>query len=82
MAMIMNFEYVHFVLSGTKPKTSIWQCLNNKSGDILGRVRWQAQWRQYVFYPEIDTIFSADCLHDIHTFIRGAMAAHKQQKGH
>jgi hypothetical protein len=31
----------------------------------LGVIEWWAYWKQYVFTPDIDSIYSADCLGEI-----------------
>lgn len=63
-----RFEYIHFVKTGDTGKTSIWECLNNSSGAILGEVRWYGPWRQYIFLP-VNSFYSAGCLQDVITFI-------------
>jgi len=64
-----QFEFIHFDKIEDKPKTSVWNCVNNKSGTSLGIIKWYAQWRQYCFFPSEQTIFSLGCLKDITTFI-------------
>lgn len=39
--------------------------VTNTSGEHLGAVAWQNNWRQYIFKPAADTVFSKDCLADI-----------------
>lgn len=34
-------------------------------GGSLGHIGWYNRWRQFVFVPQDDTIFSHDCLEDI-----------------
>jgi hypothetical protein len=36
-------------------------------GDSLGGIAWYERWHQYVFEPEVGTVFSFDCLEDIAT---------------
>lgn len=67
--MKTKFEFINFVYMGGTGKTTVWYCFNNKSCVQLGNVRWAAPWRQYVFYPANETLFSAGCLADIITFI-------------
>ena len=46
-------------------KTKIMNVIN-KSGDYsLGKIHWHCGWRQYVFRPEIETIYSHDCMQSI-----------------
>lgn len=63
------FQHIHFVVIEEKPKTSVWGCLNTKSDDMLGIVKWYGPWRQYCFFPMADCVFSKGCLEDINQFI-------------
>ena len=38
-------------------------------GERLGTIRWYGPWRQYCFFPEPDTVWSAGCLADVQTAI-------------
>lgn len=49
---------------------SVWVCLNRKSRHQLGGVVWYSPWRQYVFEPSSEVVFSHDCLADIGDFLR------------
>jgi len=51
-----------------KPKTSIFE-VYTKHKDILGEIKWFAQWRQYCFFPEDDCVFSKGCMEDINSFM-------------
>lgn len=66
-----QYKYIHFVEVKKKPKTSVWECRNNSSGDCLGIVKWYGPWRQYCFFPTpIDgLVFNAACLKNICHFI-------------
>ena len=35
----------------------------------LGSIHWRGSWRQYCFFPEKDTIWSAGCMSGIINFI-------------
>lgn len=44
----------------------MYDIVNKRQGNTLGKVFWYAAWRQYVFTQATqDCIFSADCLADI-----------------
>ena len=52
-------------------------CVENHRGETLGGIQWYGAWRQYVFYPNPGTIWSAGCLAevqkllaDIHTHVK------------
>lgn len=49
-----------------------WECVNNKSGAVLGTVTFEMPWKCWVFTPD-DAIFSADCLRDIAAFQDGLL---------
>lgn len=51
-----------------KPKTSVFE-VYTKHKDILGEIKWFAQWRQYCFFPEDDCVFSKGCMEDINGFM-------------
>jgi hypothetical protein len=48
-------------------KTLTWE-VDNK-GDWLGVIRWHTGWRQYIFDPASDSIYSAGCLRDLAAFL-------------
>jgi len=61
----MKYKYKHikFVYSRS------W-CCETKDGDSLGEVHWYPPHRQYCFFPDEGTVFSADYLADIQDFLR------------
>jgi len=65
-------QYIYFKKIAEGSKTSIWECKNNKSSAVLGRVKWYGPWRQYCFFPEpfADLVFNKGCLEDICRFIK------------
>lgn len=70
------FEYIHFTqVECPTRKTGVWNCLNTKSLDLLGQVKWYSGWRRYCFYPSPNTVYSSGCLNDIVNFIDSLMAA-------
>ena len=67
--MKTEYQYIHFVVVKVLPKTSVWNCYNTKSGDMLGVVKWHPSWRQYCFFPVVDTLFNVGCMNDVIHFI-------------
>ena len=69
--MKTRYEYIHFDLLPQPKgrKTSMWLCMNNRTGGVLGEVRWYSTWRQYCFMPTTSIVLSAGCMADIQTFI-------------
>ena len=65
----MKYKYINFRLIEQKPKTGVYECLNNKSGFQLGIIKWYPSWRQYCFFPSSNTVFNKGCLEDINDFI-------------
>ena len=51
----------------------------NKEVVLLGEIRWKGQWRQYAFYPEVETVFNEGCLDDIRSEIMRQMQLRKRQ---
>jgi len=46
-----------------------WIVENKKSGDFLGYIEYFSRWRRMVFAPANDTVFTQDCLLDLHDFM-------------
>lgn len=40
---------------------------------VLGYIGWHGGWRQYVFHPNIDCLWSWDCLKDLSEYIKNLM---------
>jgi len=66
-----RYTFIHFIEVGKKAKTSVWECRNNRSSDVLGKIMWYAPWRQYCFFPTMGDVlvFNVGCLGDISNFI-------------
>jgi hypothetical protein len=54
---------------------AMWKEMHNQS-ECLGYVRWHGAWRQYVFSPEVQTIWSAGCLSFVTKFLADVTAEH------
>jgi len=64
-----EYKYISFVESGQKPKTKVYQCINNTHQTVLGLVRWHPAWRQYCYFTLIEAVYSSGCLNDITDFL-------------
>ena len=73
-----QYKYIQFRLLEQKPKTLVYEILNNHSLDQIGIVKWYANWRQYTFFPDNNCIFSTGCLEDIIDFTKKVQENHKQ----
>jgi hypothetical protein len=49
------------------------------SGSLLGVIKWYGQWRQYVFYPEPQTLFNRVCLDGIIMVVKGMNSDHMKK---
>ena len=50
-------------------KTFVFEIRNNDSSHIIGTISWYSTWRQYCFFPEADTVWSAGCLEEVDAFL-------------
>ena len=66
----MKYKYIYFVEIEQKPKTKIYSCRNNKNDVELGQVKYFPIWRQYCYFPTIQSVYSDGCLNDIVDFIQ------------
>ena len=64
-------EYLQFTRAVPRvgTKTCVW-IVESKSEHLLGRIHWWGPWRQYVFSPEVGTVFNRGCLNDIARFCK------------
>jgi hypothetical protein len=69
VAEAFESEYLRFYEVQVKVgrKTRAW-LVTSTSGNKLGVVSFYGAWRQYVFYPEPDTIFNKGCMNDLARF--------------
>jgi hypothetical protein len=69
--------HIKFVEEHRYLKTSRYAVYAIHDGAFLGQVMWHGPWRQYVFYPAENTLWSVGCLQDVQGFIKGLMDARK-----
>jgi hypothetical protein len=41
-----------------------------RNGSILGRIRWNSVWKEYVFRPKDELVLAHDCLADISSLLK------------
>jgi len=63
-------KYLEFTVIEHKPKTVRVAVESKKTGHRLGIIMWYGPWRQYAFFPNIDTTFNSECLNDISEYIK------------
>jgi len=51
-------------------KTGMWRVESRNHGFLLGMIQWNGQWRQYCFFPEVQTVWSEGCLRDLADFMK------------
>lgn len=79
--MSITHSYLRFIEqdNGTK-KTKLWNVVAASSGALLGTVEWYGPWRQYTLRSSF-TIFNADCLDEVASFLRTQTAEHRRSPG-
>ena len=62
-------------------KTAIYE-VQNASDVFLGEIRWYANWRRYVFFPDVCQVclFDASCLYKIADFCTTLMEQYKEKR--
>lgn len=75
------YKYIQFNEGIAEPghKTRVWVCRNRRSNAALGVVAWETGWRQYVFHPYVNTIYSSGCSLDIAEFLKAATEEQRQK---
>jgi len=71
-------SYVSFEIEEKKQKTSVYRVVSNE-GTVLGRIFWKWTWRQYVFEPSSNTVWSRSCMREVQNFLRKLMNDRKKK---
>lgn len=75
-------KWIHFthLCPSTSGKTDVWLVESNEGGELLGRIAWYSNWRQYAFYPRPQTVFERQCLREIAAFCEKATQEHRSAR--
>ena len=65
----MSTEFEYMIIE-KKPKTNVYQVNAKSTGNRLGEIKYKPTWRQYCFFPDTGTLYSAGCMDDLIKFIR------------
>jgi len=58
------------MMTDPKRKTKVFAIASKLSGACLGYIKWYAPWRQYCFFPGLNTVFSNSCLQCLLEFVK------------
>ena len=73
-------KWIDFIFIESTGKTEIYKVVSKESAFLLGHIKWHGPWRQYVFFPQAETIFEKTCLEDIKIFLIDLMSIRKEAK--
>ena len=76
-----KYFYIEEIEHLAKPKTKVYHIFSESSDELIGTIKWFANWRQYCFYPEPNTIWNRGCLIDINSFLKELMDERKTVGG-
>jgi hypothetical protein len=65
----MAKSYIDFIKSGVFDKRPSWNIHAKKDGKLLGFIYYYKNWKQYIFYPDMDTVWNDGCLKDVINFL-------------
>lgn len=63
-------KWIYFEKVDDTPKTEKWAVINKSSEEPLAQIEWLFGWRQYVIYPEPNTLYNDGCLESIIAFMK------------
>ena len=69
----LKFEFYGMSKSG---KTEVWSVLHKDKEELLGAIRWNGGWRQYIYEPEW-SYYSKGCLRHVADFLEELMQKRK-----
>ena len=72
-----DYRWLTFSERPVRGKTKQVRVGSKSSPMTLGYIQWFGRWRQYAFFPAVNTVFSQDCLRDIVQEIDRLMAERK-----
>ena len=61
-------KYIRFEKMSDEP--AVWAIVNKRAGDMLGFIEYHKQWKQFVANFENTSIWSADCLDGVASFLK------------
>ena len=77
MNLYRETKWLRFTVTEKKPKTVVLD-VRNRSHELLGEIKWNGPWRQYVYYNlGIDAQFNDGCLKDIADVLSSLNKEHK-----
>lgn len=74
-------KYLNFHRLIFTGKTLRYSVDSRSGGYRLGIIKWYGAWRQYVLFPESNTVWNKTCLQDVNAFIDGLMEARSSRQG-
>lgn len=77
---MIDSKYLEFVEVPWEGKTRRFNILSKRNGEIIGRIQWYPQWRQYTFDPGFPTTWNVGCLNDIIKVIESLMREREWNK--
>ena len=63
-------KYLRFELIEQKPKKKVIAVQSKTHPVRLGIIKWWNPWRCYTFFPERGTLYNAECLDNIQSYIK------------
>jgi hypothetical protein len=62
-------KHLKFIVSA-ESKHNFYSVHSTHTNDLLGSIYYYPKWKEYVFYPNDDTIWSSGCMQEIIDFIK------------
>lgn len=71
-------KYLEFRVIRDTGKTKVVSVDSKRQGSQLGVISWYGPWRQYVIFPNDDTLWNKGCLEDVNAYIDSLVAERTQ----
>lgn len=65
-------KWLNIIHKGSTGKTDFWH-VETKDGIKLGHIAWHGSFRQYSFFPMVNTVYEKQCMRDIADFMEEEM---------
>jgi len=73
--MTKHLYFIEVIDAEERRKTKQYAVESRHDKTELGMVRWHTGWRQYVFEPNPECVWSHDCLAELSVFVKSLMDA-------
>lgn len=74
---VFKGKWIEMLIIKKGDKTSKYAVINSENRNTIGEIKWYGAFRQYAFFPMMNTVYERHCLRDISQFLAKLMLDRK-----